>query len=226
MSLNSFLIAALSFAAGALIIAMLTALVVNALYTIWLRAPINRSLVRGWLRTRSNAEETFELVVKYGGSSNEQAFFGLTYAQLCGQLASALQTSVESGRDEQFLRLFARSADPDDMKRVLRSRDGSPAVGVEPSSPEDAGARRRVLAHAQLGLDGLQSWLSLSWARANYLYSFLCAQVLTLSVLWVERETFGPTLRVTIASILLASVATLLVPVVSRLADRIVGNIP
>jgi hypothetical protein len=191
-------------------------------------------------------EEVEGELVNVAGAGRRSALYSLSHAQLCGQIAAAVQAELDAPGPRPLTRVFAAGARNEDLAAVdagsRRGTAGSSAggEGVRPTVPplvstvegkekegaKDEDAPFRVRFHAERGIDDLQSHLARAMQFGDYAFSLL----VTLSLLAVlstasvgdvqvdDSRPVGDDKFWVYLSVALA--ASLLVPVIRMLVDR------
>jgi hypothetical protein len=134
-----------NFAIAAILLALLTAIFMQALYEIGLRASLQRRWVKNWVAGRlpkpewamksSLPKEIRWLLKRLGvelfdpkirnkaesllkeleGTGRESTLYSLNYQQLCGQVAARIQSEIDQPRSPELLEVFALGMDPDEL---------------------------------------------------------------------------------------------------------------
>jgi hypothetical protein len=249
--------AAGKFAFTAVVLAALTAALLQAVYDIGLRGVLQRGHVKTWIRGKlrklqdgrqpsvspktDGAGIVQQRLVRLAAAGDPRGFYSLPYMQLAGQVAAAVQAELDSPGQRVLVRLFAAQAEAGDLDRVGASppeswRDEYTSASKSTSedlasadsdgsraetSPAFQEAKRRVVFHAERGLDEFQLYLGRRWTRSSYVASVLVTtglvQLLLLtSGLPMERNAG-------VLGIALSVAATLLVPAARSLLDRLMG---
>lgn len=222
--------AAYDFALTALVVAVFTMLFLQAVYGLGLRGWFQRRLFLSWLWRRieteskdrrrtlwgliklwawrarpPEVEDAEAQLLRLTGAPSPGALFSLTHAQLCGQIAAALQAELDAPGEKPLARVFAQGVDPFDLMVAEKEKESEAAF--------------RVRFQAERGLDALQT----SLARGTQIAEYVAALAITLALAAVllprpgADEEFG---RVRSLYAAVAIAAALLVPVIRVLLER------
>src|SRR5262245_25387044 len=141
-----------NFAIAAIMLAVLTAIFMQAAYEIGLRAYLQRTWVNNWIEQRltyptkklwtsillkrirrlffgspksKEVESQWDIetiLTQLEGKGRESSIYSLNYQQLCGQIASSIQGEIVKPRTPELLKVFALGMDPDDLEKLGSSK--------------------------------------------------------------------------------------------------------
>lgn len=233
------------------VLAVLIALLVQALRDLGLRYLLQRNWVRSWLETRAKAyiksKQSYEdkeprdptdkdkeprdptdlaksAEDEIRGLVRRASVFSLSPGQLCGQLSARIQSLLNDDRTTYLMRLFVFEVSDDSGKgRDEEAPQSLSDKGSNGQTPRKDSDTMRRLDRIERAIDDLQLYLDQRWRIFDYFIGVFFASVLmALSIFWVQRTT-GEVIRPTPLTLyaVVSIFASLLVPQVRPLIERL-----
>ncbi len=152
---------------------ILTAILTEAAYNLFIRSSVQRFWIKGWMKRRNLTPIKQRMIVFQSsvGIGNGSNIYSLPYQQLCGQIANALRNQLESGESD-LLEIFADNVPPENLER-LKNQNFQNLSNEEQNDLSII--KEQVLNQAEKGLDDLQITLAKLWLRLDLYFSFLIA---------------------------------------------------
>ncbi|NEP39210.1 MAG: hypothetical protein F6K25_24980 [Okeania sp. SIO2G4] len=98
---------------------ILTAILTEAAYNLFIRSLLQRFWIEQWIKRRNLTPIRQRMIVFQSsiGTGNGANIYSLPYEQLCGQVANALRNQLESGEGD-LLEIFAYNVPPENLERL------------------------------------------------------------------------------------------------------------
>ena len=220
ITLESLAQTAINFSISAVILAGLTALFLQAIYDLKLRAWLQRGWVRDW---SSKIFSLFQEDTKKDNATTE----GAEKVSTTRKKQEETETSSVTVITAVLTDIFRQSEDEDSLF-ALRYQQfcGQLAVALQNElnrSGVTAKQRQALAVQLEKHVDDLQIYLSRRWRSNNYKLNFAASLVIILLLIWTDNQFRAPFGQTTWLLLFVGTAAGLLAPVVRNLLDRLAG---
>ncbi len=231
------------FSVATLILAILTALMLQALYDFRLRRKINKVTIENWLSMRwvktpeqlrnfvapsTSMKDSSEVLLANVGIFSDSPIYDLLFPQLCAQISGSLQNAVNLARAPSTLLAFAgisqaevknELSNPDELRESELSWVYMLVRSRKPTTEKLDRDRQILMIRTDRGVDELQSELGRVWTKSGYKWSSMIV-VFLLVVLLLGATDMKASLASFFIIVVMGAGAALLAPPLQRLIGR------